>query len=90
MRLTDSSAADHNVSILTDWLYWLMVARHPRTGEIKYLVSNAPVSAGLQRLLAVAFARWHIEKWFERAKQEAGVIGRSKPARCGHFKTDHS
>ena len=23
-------------------------------------------------MLQVAFARWHVEKWFERAKQEAG------------------
>ena len=23
-------------------------------------------------MLTVAFARWHVEKWFERAKQEAG------------------
>jgi len=22
--------------------------------------------------MTVAFARWHVEKWFERAKQEAG------------------
>ena len=22
--------------------------------------------------MLVAFARWHVEKWFERAKQEAG------------------
>ena len=24
-------------------------------------------------MLMVAFARWHVEKWFERAKQEAGL-----------------
>jgi hypothetical protein len=23
-------------------------------------------------MMTVAFARWHVEKWFERAKQEAG------------------
>ena len=23
-------------------------------------------------MLRVAFARWHVEKWFERGKQEAG------------------
>jgi len=56
----------------TNRQYWLIVARHVQTGEIKYFVSNAPASAGLQELLTAAFARWHVEKWFERAKQETG------------------
>jgi SRSO17 transposase len=57
----------------TDRLYWLIVARNPETREIKYFVSNAPASATLEEMLTVAFARWHVEKWFERAKQEAGL-----------------
>lgn len=52
--------------------YWLIVAENALTGEIKYFVSNAPARARLQEMLEVAFARWHIEKWFERAKQETG------------------
>jgi SRSO17 transposase len=56
----------------TDRLYWLIVARNPTTGEIKYFVSNAPACATLKEMMTVAFARWHVEKWFERAKQEAG------------------
>lgn len=56
----------------TDRTYWLIVAKNPGTGEIKYFVSNAPPSVSLKRLLEVAFARWHIEKWFERAKQQTG------------------
>jgi len=56
----------------TDRTYWLIVARNKATGEIKYFVSNAPPHVSLQRLLEVAFGRWHIEKWFERAKQETG------------------
>jgi SRSO17 transposase len=56
----------------TDRTYWLIVAKNKATGEIKYFVSNAPAHVSLQRLLEVAFGRWHIEKWFERAKQEAG------------------
>lgn len=52
--------------------YWLIVAKNAHTGEIKYFVSNAPARAKLQEMLEVAFARWHIEKWFERAKQETG------------------
>jgi SRSO17 transposase len=56
----------------TDRTYWLIVAKNKGTGETKYFVSNAPPHVSLLRLLEVAFARWHIEKWFERAKQETG------------------
>ena len=59
-------------SIPTDRLYWLIVARNPRTNEIKYFVSNAPANIPLKKMMTVGFARWHVEKWFERAKQEAG------------------
>jgi len=56
----------------TDRQYWLIVARNPRTKEYKYFVSNAPKKAKLEDMLRAAFARWHVEMWFERAKQEAG------------------
>jgi len=56
----------------TDRTYWLIVARNPATGEIKYFVSNAPSHVSLKRLWEAAFGRWHVEKWFERSKQETG------------------
>lgn len=56
----------------TDRLYWLIVARNVETGETKYFVSNAGARVPLEDMLTAAFARWHIELWFERAKQEAG------------------
>lgn len=56
----------------TDRTYWLIVAHHPTTGEVKYFVSNAPSHVSLKRLLEAAFGRWHVEQWFERSKQEAG------------------
>ena len=56
----------------TDRRYWLIVARNPASGEIKYFVSNAAASVSLVGMLRVACARWHVEKWLERAKQEAG------------------
>jgi SRSO17 transposase len=59
-------------SLPTDRAYWLIVARSTATGEVKYFVSNAPASADLKEMLTAAFARWHVEKWFERAKQETG------------------
>lgn len=56
----------------TDRTYWLIVAHNRQTGEIKYFVSNAPVKEKLEILMEIAFSRWHVEKWFERAKQECG------------------
>jgi SRSO17 transposase len=56
----------------TDRQYWLIVARHPKTGEVKYFVSNASAKASLKKMLRVAFARWRVEKWYRGAKQDAG------------------
>ena len=56
----------------TDRTYWLIVANNRQTGEIKYFVSNAPVKEKLETLMEIAFSRWHVEKWFEHAKQECG------------------
>ena len=69
VHLVDTSGS---ASRPTDRLYWLIVARNVKTGEIKYFVSNAPASVTLKAMMTVAFARWHVEQWFERAKQEAG------------------
>jgi SRSO17 transposase len=63
---------EKHVAQPTDRQYWLIAAKHPTTGEIKYFISNAPANTALEPMLKAAFARWHIEKWFERAKQEAG------------------
>lgn len=63
---------DHRAPAPTDRPYWLIAAWQPDTDEMKYFISNAPASASLKTMLRAAFARWHIEKWFERAKQEAG------------------
>jgi SRSO17 transposase len=56
----------------TDRPYWLIVARNAETGEIKYFASNAAESTSLEEMLKAAFARWHVEMWFERAKQYCG------------------
>src|SRR3972149_3465419 len=57
----------------TDRQYWLIVAHNPKTKEYKYFVSNAPKKTRLEDMLRAAFARWHVEMWFERAKQETGL-----------------
>lgn len=72
VHLVDNSSPKRNVSYPTDRRYWLIVARNPATNEVKYFVSNASARATLTKMLPVAFARWQVEKWFERAKQEAG------------------
>jgi len=59
-------------SVPTDRTYWLIAANNPKTSEAKYFVSNAPAKESLQSLMEVAFSRWHVEKWFERAKQQCG------------------
>ena len=61
-----------SLSVPSDRRYWLIVAENLKTGERKHFISNAPANANVKTLLRVAFARWHVEKWFERAKQEAG------------------
>jgi SRSO17 transposase len=58
---------------LTTRTYWLIVARNPATGEVKYFLSNAPVDTPLQTLMRVAFSRWHVEHAFRVAKSEVGL-----------------
>jgi SRSO17 transposase len=62
-----------DISKPTDRQYWLIAAENRRTKESKYFVSNAPSNVSMQKILSVAFSRWHIEQWFERAKQECGL-----------------
>ncbi len=62
----------HGPAIPTDRKYWLIVAENLHTQERKYLVSNAGPEAHPVELLRIGLGRWHVEKWFERAKQEAG------------------
>jgi SRSO17 transposase len=57
----------------TDRRYWLIWAESRTSDVTKYFLSNAPASADVEDLLRIAFGRWHVEKWFERAKQQAGL-----------------
>ena len=56
----------------TDRQYWLIVAKNLETGEIKYFICNASENTPIEEMLRIAFGRWHVEKWFERAKQQCG------------------
>jgi SRSO17 transposase len=73
VHLSNSSSANHNVSVPTDRKYWLIGMRQQKTGEIKYVISNAGEGESVEQLVRVLLSRWHVEKWFERAKQEAGL-----------------
>jgi SRSO17 transposase len=67
----------------TDRQYWLLVIRNVKSGEYKYLISNAPGGANWKQMMRATFARWHVEKWFERAKQEAGLGAFEVRRYCG-------
>jgi SRSO17 transposase len=70
VHLVDTTASE---SRPTDRKYWLIVARSTQgKKETKYFVSNASASCTLEQMMTAAWARWHVEKWFERAKQETG------------------
>jgi SRSO17 transposase len=51
---------------------WLIVAQHPLSGERKYFASNASAATSVERILHVAFSRWHIERCFQ---DEKGLLG---------------
>jgi SRSO17 transposase len=73
---------------LSERTYWLIVARHLATGEVKYFISNASADTPLEKLLRVAFTRWHVEHTFRVAKTEIGFghfEGRSYVALMRHM-----
>jgi SRSO17 transposase len=51
----------------------LVIARNRSRGEVKYFLTNAPVTVGLSRVLIVGFRRWHVEHAFRVAKSEVGL-----------------
>lgn len=52
---------------------WLIQAYNPLTGETKYFISNASAGVPIERLLHVAFSRWHIERGFQDEKDQLGL-----------------
>jgi SRSO17 transposase len=52
---------------------WLLVARNPLDGEVKYFLSNASADTPVEEMLKVAFTRWVVERLFEDAKGEVGL-----------------
>ncbi|MFQ5705626.1 MAG: IS701 family transposase [Gemmatimonadales bacterium] len=54
--------------------YRLLIARNVlKPEEVKFFLSNAPLSASVEALLLVAFSRWRIERILEDSKGELGM-----------------
>jgi len=52
---------------------WLLIRRHPRTGELAYYLCWAPGLVALHRLVRVAGTRWAVEESFQAAKGQVGL-----------------
>lgn len=52
---------------------WLVLRRHPETGELKTYLSNAPAQTPHLTLVRLSGCRWPIETCFEEAKQLLGM-----------------
>ena len=72
VHLVDTWHPDANVSHPTDRRYWLVVVRNPLIQGINYFVSNELSHTDIKKLMAIGFAQWPVQKWFQRAKPETG------------------
>ena len=67
---------------------WLLWARSGRTGEEKYLVSNAAADEPAERIVRAVFCRWNVEHGIRLSKSELGFRhfeGRSYVALMRHL-----
>jgi SRSO17 transposase len=53
--------------------HWLLIRRHPRTGELAFYRAHAPTNVPLQALVTVAGTRWRIEESFQSGKELTGL-----------------
>lgn len=53
---------------------WLLLRRKLDGSDLKYCLSNAPVTTPLLKMGQVGASRWHIETEFELEKSEAGLV----------------
>jgi SRSO17 transposase len=67
--------------------YWLLWAKNVASGEEKYFLSNAAVTAPVRTLVRVGFRRWNVEHAIRLAKSEIGLThyeGRNYTALLRH------
>jgi SRSO17 transposase len=53
--------------------WWLLIRRHPRTGDLAFYRCYAPDAVPLRELVRVAGRRWTIEECFQTGKGLAGL-----------------
>ena len=53
--------------------HWLLIRRHPRTGELAFYRAHARTDVPLKTVVAVAGTRWRIEESFQSGKELAGL-----------------
>lgn len=61
------------VAVGADANRWLLVRRHPATGELAFYLCWSPVPVPLAGLVRVAGARWAVEECFQAAKTHVGL-----------------
>ena len=72
-RLYDFAAAKFGVLTEKDHQRWLLIRRHPTTGELAYYLCCASPKVTAKDLARAAGRRWGIEVTFECAKQQTGL-----------------
>lgn len=53
--------------------HWLLIRRHPRTGELAFFRAHAPRPVPLAALIRVAGRRWAVEECFQSGKKLTGL-----------------
>jgi len=61
------------IAIGTDPNRWLLIRRHPSTGELAYYLCWTPRPVPLAALVRVGGIRWSIEELFQAAKTHVGL-----------------
>jgi hypothetical protein len=69
--LEDTPADDATSDTTACW--WLLVRRHPRTGELAFYRCYIPETVPLRELVRVAGRRWTVEESFQSGKGLAGL-----------------
>jgi SRSO17 transposase len=72
VSLTPPETGDNNTDNDTA-CWWMLVRRHPRTGELAFYRCYSPEIVPLRELVRVAGRRWTVEESFQAAKGLAGL-----------------
>ena len=70
---TDTDADEQAAATATTGHDWLLIRRHPATGELAFYRAHAPDPVTLKTLVTTAGTRWRIEDSFAGAKELAAL-----------------